>query len=77
MRQMFRRQDAVQRMDLVPIAPAKSSPILLDLSGHGINITEENRSSTFLDVDGSGLGRRTAWAEKVANDNRSQMKITA
>jgi len=37
-------------------------PILLDLTGHGINITELNRSSTFMDATGSGLSNRTAWA---------------
>ena len=39
-----------------------TEPILLDLSGHGINITELNRSSTFMDATGSGLSNRTAWA---------------
>jgi trimeric autotransporter adhesin len=38
------------------------APILLDLSGKGIKITELTRSNTFLDTTGSGLAHRTAWA---------------
>ena len=39
-----------------------SRPIILDLAGTGINITEATRSNTFMDSDGSGLSHRTAWA---------------
>ncbi|MES0207312.1 beta strand repeat-containing protein [Mesorhizobium australicum] len=38
------------------------APVLLDLSGKGIKVTELNRSNTFMDTTGSGLSYRTAWA---------------
>jgi len=38
------------------------APVLLDLSGKGVKLTELNRSDTFMDTTGSGLSHRTAWA---------------
>ena len=40
-----------------------SPPILLDLTGDGISITELNRSDVFVDATGDGLKNRTAWAD--------------
>ncbi|WP_082024820.1 DUF4214 domain-containing protein [Mameliella alba] len=37
-------------------------PILLDLNGNGIEITEFSQSTTFLDSNGDGLKNRTSWA---------------
>ena len=37
-------------------------PILLDLDGDGIEITELSRSNVFMDSAGDGLLHRTAWA---------------
>ena len=37
-------------------------PILLDLDGNGIQITELDSSTVFMDASGSGLQHRTAWA---------------
>ena len=37
-------------------------PILLDLDGNGVQITELDRSTVFMDASGSGLRHRTAWA---------------
>jgi hypothetical protein len=37
-------------------------PILLDLDGNGIRITEQSRSGMFVDAGGDGLKHRTAWA---------------
>lgn len=37
-------------------------PILLDLDGTGIEITELPRSTIFMDAGGDGLLHRTAWA---------------
>jgi len=42
--------------------PSTEHPVLLDLTGHGINIAELNRSTKFLDANGTGLSHRTAWA---------------
>ena len=39
----------------------KDKPILLDLDGNGIKITEFDKSSIFMD-GGDGLKHRTAWA---------------
>jgi Ca2+-binding RTX toxin-like protein len=39
-----------------------SHPIILDLAGTGINITEASRSNVFMDSENSGLKHRTAWA---------------
>ena len=39
-----------------------SVPILLDLDGDGIEITELSRSNVFMDSAGDGLLHRTAWA---------------
>ncbi|HEY8576840.1 MAG TPA: LysM peptidoglycan-binding domain-containing protein [Devosia sp.] len=38
------------------------APILLDLNGNGIELTEIGRSNKFVDVDGDGRQHRTAWA---------------
>ncbi len=37
-------------------------PILLDLDGDGIEITELSKSTQFIDAGGVGLKHRTAWA---------------
>ncbi|WP_108814363.1 beta strand repeat-containing protein [Loktanella sp. Alg231-35] len=37
-------------------------PILFDLTGAGINITELSNSTTYVDATGDGLQNRTAWA---------------
>lgn len=37
-------------------------PVLLDLDGNGIEITELSASTHFMDADGDGLLNRTAWA---------------
>jgi hypothetical protein len=37
-------------------------PILLDLDGDGIEITELSKSTVFTDTSGDGLDHRTAWA---------------
>jgi hypothetical protein len=37
-------------------------PVVLDLSGHGINITPLGSSNHFHDMAGGGLKHRTAWA---------------
>lgn len=37
-------------------------PILLDLDGDGISITELTQSTVFVDTDGDGLQNHTAWA---------------
>jgi hypothetical protein len=37
-------------------------PILLDLDGTGVEITELSRSTRFMDAGGEGLLHRTAWA---------------
>jgi trimeric autotransporter adhesin len=37
-------------------------PILLDLDGNGIKITELQRSQKFVDAEGEGFHNRTAWA---------------
>jgi hypothetical protein len=38
------------------------SPIVLDLSGKGINITPLTSSNMFVDLAGNGFENRTAWA---------------
>jgi hypothetical protein len=38
------------------------NPVLLDLAGTGINISELSRSNKFIDSENSGLLHRTAWA---------------
>ncbi|MEE9387192.1 MAG: hypothetical protein V3U96_01160 [Paracoccaceae bacterium] len=37
-------------------------PIILDLDGDGIQITELSNSTFFMDATGDGLANRTAWA---------------
>jgi hypothetical protein len=39
-----------------------SFPIILDLDGTGVEITELRHSTTFMDSSGDGLQHRTAWA---------------
>jgi hypothetical protein len=39
-----------------------SFPIILDLDGTGVEITELRHSTTFMDSGGDGLQHRTAWA---------------
>jgi hypothetical protein len=38
------------------------APILLDLDGNGVSITERSRSNVFFDTVGDGYKHRTAWA---------------
>jgi hypothetical protein len=37
-------------------------PILLDLNNNGLEVTELSESNVFMDVEGTGLLHRTAWA---------------
>ncbi|MHA3915639.1 hypothetical protein [Halovulum sp. GXIMD14793] len=37
-------------------------PVLLDLDGDGVSITEAQNSSIYMDATGDGLKNRTAWA---------------
>ena len=37
-------------------------PVVLDLTGQGINITQQTSSNTFFDMTGSGQQNLTAWA---------------
>ena len=37
-------------------------PVVLDLDGNGLSITQLSESNAFIDADGSGLLHRTAWA---------------
>ncbi|QOZ33208.1 hypothetical protein XH92_17280 [Bradyrhizobium sp. CCBAU 53421] len=37
-------------------------PVVLDLSGKGVNITQLSSSNMFFDVTGSGIENQTAWA---------------
>lgn len=37
-------------------------PVVLDLSGNGINITQLSSSNVFFDATGSGVQNQTAWA---------------
>jgi hypothetical protein len=43
-------------------ATNKYGPVVLDLSGNGISLTEQQNSKTFFDVTGDGYQHRTAWA---------------
>jgi hypothetical protein len=38
------------------------APVVLDLSGNGINITPVTSSNQFFDMTGDGYQNRTAWA---------------
>jgi Ca2+-binding RTX toxin-like protein len=44
-------------------APNKSSPLVLDLDGDGVELTTFNgaTTATFFDVDGDGFAEQTAW----------------
>jgi len=37
-------------------------PIVLDLTGNGLNITSVGSSNTYLNMEGDGLQHKTAWA---------------
>ncbi|WP_347558116.1 calcium-binding protein [Robbsia sp. KACC 23696] len=39
----------------------RRDPIVLDLTGNGINLTAENTSGTYFDFDGNGFAERTGW----------------
>jgi hypothetical protein len=41
---------------------AEASPVVLDLTGKGINITPLTSSNQFFDMTGNGYQNRTAWA---------------
>lgn len=41
---------------------SSGKPVLLDLNGKGLNINKLGESSQFVDLDGDGFLRRTAWA---------------
>jgi hypothetical protein len=52
-----------QPTEYVPPPPSDSAePVVLDLTGNGINITQLTSSNTFFDMTGSGRQNRTAWA---------------
>ena len=60
---------AFEAPDRTPAATSLSAvfgfarqPILLDLDGNGIRITEQSRAGMFVDAGGDGLLHRTAWA---------------
>ncbi len=40
----------------------QGKPVLLDLDGDGLEVTALDRSTVFLDSEGDGFLRRTAWA---------------
>ncbi|MEJ8560031.1 hypothetical protein QTO30_01400 [Yoonia sp. GPGPB17] len=40
-----------------------AQPILFDLTGNGIKITELSNSAIYMDATGDGLQNRTAWAD--------------
>jgi hypothetical protein len=42
--------------------PNSGNPVVLDLTGNGINITQLSSSSAFHDMTGDGYQNRTAWA---------------
>ena len=44
------------------IAPAHVEPVILDLAGTGIKITQLTSSNMYFDMVGDGLQHRTAWA---------------
>ncbi|MCB8822880.1 DUF4214 domain-containing protein [Microvirga rosea] len=48
--------------DNSPGEGARNWPIILDLTGDGIQITQKSSSSTFFDMAGDGYKHRTAWA---------------
>jgi hypothetical protein len=43
-------------------SPDLGQPVVLDLTGNGINITQLSSSSQFHDMTGDGYQNRTAWA---------------
>ena len=43
-------------------ASTNSNPVVLDLAGKGVNITQLTSSNTFVDASGDGYKNRTAWA---------------
>ncbi len=50
---------------------SSSGPIVLDLSGKGINITPLSSSNNFFDMVGDGYQHRTAWAGSFDRRDRS------
>jgi len=50
---------------------SSSGPIVLDLSGKGINITPLSSSNNFFDMAGDGYQHRTAWAGSFDRRDRS------
>jgi hypothetical protein len=57
------RDDFYEYLDHMDATATKNAPILLDLDGDGVQITELNRSTRFVD-GGEGLLHRTAWGER-------------
>ncbi|NTG38881.1 DUF4214 domain-containing protein [Agrobacterium rhizogenes] len=47
-----------------PVGDFNGVPVLLDLSGDGLNIDPLSSSSQFVDINGDGYQHRTAWAGK-------------
>ncbi|MDX8348802.1 calcium-binding protein [Cognatiyoonia sp. IB215446] len=61
------RDDRRDRVDKEAIDRAvkealKSAPILFDLDGDGVQITELSNSSVYMDATGDGFENRTSWA---------------
>lgn len=56
------------------------APVILDLSGQGINITQLSSSNTWFDTAGDGYQHRTAWAAAgngvLVYDTNGDGKIT-
>ncbi|WP_080761354.1 DUF4214 domain-containing protein [Rhizobium rhizogenes] len=48
--------------DADPDADPDGNPVLLDLSGNGLNVNTLASSSQFVNVNGDGYQHRTAWA---------------
>lgn len=62
-----KRDKKQQKADIEKIkekqkAKEKAAPIILDLDGDGVQITELSNSTIFMDATGDGLLNRTAWA---------------
>ena len=60
-------QDAIDAavqvaIDAALTPPDQDAPILLDLDGNGIKVTDFSRSTVFMDAGNDGLEHRTAWA---------------
>ncbi len=48
-------------LDQVKIANAQISPLVLDLTGGGINLTPLSDGSPYFDLAGDGFARKTGW----------------